>query len=68
MDELWFLFCTWVEISRDEDIEKDTVFLLVCPDGSGWISDGGGGNHFEFDSIESGKTQLTTKIKEEKST
>lgn len=54
IDKLYAYFRAWLEEVGEEEVEKESAFLCICPDGAGWIGDGAGGVFIEFDSMEDG--------------
>lgn len=58
LQQLWGYFKMWIAKARSDQIEVESAFLCICPDGTGWIGDGAGNVAIEFDSIEDGIRQL----------
>jgi len=56
MERLFALFQAFVRIHPE--LDKQTAFLCLNEDGSGWIGDGTGAESIEFDSVTDGCARI----------
>jgi len=61
MERLFALFQAFV---RTQEIDKQTAFLCLNEDGSGWIGDGAGTEPIEFDSVTDGCARILDALEE----
>jgi hypothetical protein len=57
LNALYAVFKAWLE-TKPEDVEIESAFMCLYPDGKGWIGDGAGGVYFEFDSPADGIAKM----------